>query len=103
MDTRAIGLIALEYSNEADIANAFNQYFCSIAKDLDEDLPSSNIDPLTYVTRNTSRSLFLQPVVPSELISIVRNLKNSKQNIDSISVKLFLNYILHLVPTLYVI
>ena len=22
-----------EYSNEADIANAFNQYFCSVAKD----------------------------------------------------------------------
>ena len=90
----------LEYSNEEGIANAFNQYFCSIAKDLDENLPSSNIDPLTYVTRNTSQSLFLQPVVPSECISIVRNLKSSKQNIDSISVNLFKNYILIFVPTL---
>ena len=78
-----------EYYNDLDIANAFNQFFCTIADDLDNNLPASNIDPLSFVVHNRLSSIFLTPVMPTECSHIIGNLKVSKQGIDNIPVNIF--------------
>ena len=79
-----------EFSNDLDIANAFNQFFCNIASDLDSHLPDTNFDPLSYVIHNSTTSFFLTPVRPSECLSIVGSLKVSKQPINNVPLKIIL-------------
>ena len=86
---------AIEYTADCDIANLFNRYFCSVALDLDNSLPDSTTDPLQFVQRNDLNSFYLFPTTPTECCKIVKNLKNSKQEINSVSLpmfKLFVNY-----------
>ena len=89
-----------EFSNDIDIANAFNQFFCNIGSDLDSYLPDTNFDPLSYVIRNSTTSFFLTPVRPSECLSIVRSLKNSKQPINNVPLKIFKLYSEYYIYTL---
>ena len=84
-----------EFSNDLDIANAFNQFFCNIASDLDSLLPVSNFDPLSYVIHNSTTSFYLTPVRSSECLSIVKSLKDSKQPINNIPLKMFKLYSEH--------
>ena len=82
----------VEYLNDLDIANAFNNFFCSIAKDLDDNLPISNADPLHYLKRNYLTSFYLSPVSSSEYLSITQNLKIKKQDVNNISIPIFKTY-----------
>ena len=85
----------IEYSSDLNIACAFNEYFCSIAENLASELPTPCVDPLFYVNRNITASLFLSPVDPIECRSIINSLKNVKQDINYIPVylfKIFSNY-----------
>ena len=90
----------IELTNNSDIANAFNEYFTSIPNILESALPSSNIDPLFYTSYNQVSSFYLGPVSESECIKIVSNLKNSKNDLDTISVIIFKEYVHLLVPSL---
>ena len=69
------------------MADCFNEHFCSVATRLSESLPISDINPLTYVSRNVL-SFDLDPVTSDEVIGIIGALKNSKSHIDTISVKI---------------
>ena len=74
------------YENDLDIANIFNNYFCSIGSDLDSLIPASSIDPLSYVNFNANSTFNLQPVSPNEVSHHINTLKNSKQNCNVFSV-----------------
>ena len=76
------------YDNDADIAEVFNSFFCSIGSNLDSQIPASSINPLSYINSNISSSFFLQPVSAFEVTYHIRSLKNSKEDIDSISVSI---------------
>ena len=84
--------------NDDLMAETFNEYFCSIGNNLELAIPPSIHDPLQYLS-NTNSSFYLYPVGPLEVEHHLNNLKNSKQNIDSISVSIlkshshFLSYI----------
>ena len=78
------------FVDDFEISNVFNKYFCDIGRELDENLPPSNVDPISFVRFNNASSLFLSPVLPSECLFIICNLKKSKQNVNSIPVNLFI-------------
>ena len=79
----------VEYLNDSDIANAFNQYFCSIAIDLDNSLPQSNIDPLQFLNTSSPTTMYLYPVNSLECMNIINGLKVTKQEINSIPIPIF--------------
>ena len=89
-------------SNHGDIARCFNDYFCSVASTIDNSLPVSDLNPLSYIDYN-AHSLFFDPVTINEIISTVMSLKNTKSKLNSISVKIlklcspFLSYPLSLI------
>ena len=74
------------YSEEADVANIFNDFFCSVGPQIEAGIPQSFTDPLEHVVNSNPNSFFLHPVSPLEVSYYLKNLKNSKQNIDSISI-----------------
>ena len=75
----------LIYTREYDIANIFNDYFCSIGDILDSNIPISYSDPLQNVKINNNSSFFLYPTSPVEVKNILDALKNSKQHINCVS------------------
>ena len=72
------------YTDEADIAEIFNAYFCSVGNTLDSEIPFTNLDPLHYVEVNP-KSFYLYPTCPVEVENILKSLNNSKQRIDCVS------------------
>ena len=76
----------LEYSGDVEVANAFNDYFSTIARDLEISLPITNVDPLSFINYASSSSFFLSPVTNFECSTIIKNLKNTSQTKNSISV-----------------
>ena len=38
----------VEFLNDEEIAQVFNDYFCSIGTQLDFNIPHTNIDPISY-------------------------------------------------------
>lgn len=76
------------YTNDSEIATIFNNFFCSIGRDYDSMIPASSLDPCQYIDVPHSFSLFLEPVSPIEISYYMRNLKNSKEDINTISIPL---------------
>ena len=76
------------YTNSIDIATVFNNFFCSIGEKYDSDIPESDLDPCQYIKINHPSYFFLEPVSPLEVGFHIRNLKNSKQDINSISIQI---------------
>ena len=70
------------------IAEYFNEYFTSIASDLDEKVSSSSTDPLSYLTFSTVTSFFLAPVTASEINAAINAIKMSKRTNDVVPVKI---------------
>ena len=80
----------ITYANHLDIANKFNEYFNRIATDLDNCLPTSALNPLDYVARNTNRrSFFICPISTSECAVLISTLKITKCDIDVMPTKIF--------------
>ena len=76
----------ITYTNDEEIASIFNDFFCSIGEKYDSTIPSSSMNPCHFIDTNHSSSFFLDPVSPFELKYHIKDLKNSKQNVDHISI-----------------
>ena len=89
---KSIFINNIECFDNPTIANFFNQYFSKIALELESQMPTSDIDPINYVPiiRN---SFFLSPVCVDETKLIIKNLKNTRNGINSLPVKLFKIYL----------
>ena len=70
------------------IANAFNKHYTSVATKLDEDLPRSNVDPLSFLRGNFPDSMVVPYVTPHDTSIIISSLKNKKSDINNIPVTL---------------
>ena len=93
----------ITYTASADIANLFNDFFCSIGPVYDSQIPDSQIDPCSFIDVSHTSYFFLEPVSPLEVEFHVQNLKNSKENIDSISIpilKEFRGFLSHIIADL---
>ena len=74
---------------EHEIAEAFNDYFSSVAVNLDRDIPIHSKSPLDYVKLSVPNSMFMYPLTSSECISIINSLKNKSSSHNSMPVKLY--------------
>ena len=88
-DVKKIVCNNITYTCSDDIANAFNNFFCSIGSNYDSKIPNSVLNPCKFLNVSHSSFFFLEPVSPLEVGYQIKNLKNSKQNIDTISIPLF--------------
>mgnify|MGYP000542503182 CR=1 FL=1 len=76
-----------EYTDDSQIARSFNEYFSHVAIDLDEQITNYHISPIEYLSSDIPKSFFMRPVVPSECISIISNLKLSSCYKNALPVK----------------
>ena len=70
-------------SGEANVAECFNNYFSKVGSKLDSEVPVNNIDPLSFVNRQSNSFAYL-PTDASEIISIVSSMKPSGSNVKVI-------------------
>ena len=89
----------VELADNSEIAEAFSEYFSNVAPTLNDNMPTNDIDPLSFINLNISNSLFLHPISPMECTHIVNSLKNTKEN-QSIPVPIFKSHLSPLLPTL---
>ena len=88
-DIRKITCNNETYTDNEQIASIFNEFFCNIGTEYDNNIPPISLDPCHYININQSDSFFLEPVSPLEVGCHIRQLKNSKQDINSISIPIF--------------
>ena len=60
------------------IAEAFNDYFASIGKSLDQKIPNSKKPFSDYLCKPKSCSMFLRPTLDTEISDLIKNLNSNK-------------------------
>ena len=67
-----------EISDAKSIANAFNNYFSNIGKELDNQIPRGHSNPMDYLHSPVKDSFFLFPTTRREIEVEISNLRTSK-------------------------
>ena len=67
------------------IASSFNSFFVNVGANLPRKIPSSNIDPTSYISDENMSSMFLLPTGVYEVNKIVGSLKHASPGCYSIS------------------
>ena len=78
----------LMYTDPTDIANCFNEYFCSIATELAENLPAVP-ESETSNMHTINNSIFMSLCSVNEIEKNIRKLKITTTELNSIPVKVF--------------
>ena len=78
-----------EFSRQSDIAEQFNEYFCSVASKLDNLLPNPEISPLHYMGPPKPNSFYLFDSNEAECAKIISKLKVTRTNPHVLPVKMF--------------
>ena len=79
----------IEYINDHEIANVFNNYYCNVAMELDRNIYTENYsDPYTHLTVNSFSSIYFTPTSPDECNLLISKLKETKQGLSEVTVKL---------------
>ena len=60
------------------MANFFNKYFVNVDSDIDKTIPSTTKSPTEYLKDRISQSMFLAPVCPEEIQTIIHSLNTDK-------------------------
>lgn len=77
------------YTEKNNIVNVFNEYFINTIEGIRNNIPNSNHDYKRYLPASCSRSIFIEPVNETDIITIVKALKEkSSYGHDCISTKL---------------
>ena len=74
------------HTSPSDICESFNEFFTSIAENLENSLPVTDICPLSYITPQPN-SFFLSPVSENEILYIISQLKITKTDVNHVPVK----------------
>ena len=64
-------------SDKTLISNGLNEYFVNVGPSLARDIPTNNIDPLSFLQGDFPNSLFLDPVTILEVSNCLAKLKSS--------------------------
>ena len=84
--------------NNLEIAEIFNDYFSSVAEELDNNLTNSIVDPLIFVKENKLASIRFSKVTEEEVIKLINELKHTKVGKDEITIEILKdnkNFIAH--------
>ena len=71
--------------NKQEISNLFNSIFVNTGKDLANKIPQRDASPSKFLKNRVIQSIFLEPVVTSEVDTIIKLLKSSSPGWDQIS------------------
>ena len=63
-------------NNKYDIANEFNKFYSKIAPELNEKLPASEIDPLSFLRGDFNQSMMVPHVLIQDTVKIIKSLKD---------------------------
>ena len=77
----------IECFEQISITKIFNDYFSEISGRITNSLPVSDIDPISYLTRNPA-SIFLYPTNSNEILNVINSMKNTKSHINSFPVSI---------------
>lgn len=88
-----------EIVDKVDIATRFNEFYVNLGPSLAKKIPPTDIDTLSYIKNEVTKSIFLEP----EVIKILKDIKKSSAGWDGISPKIIkMTYRNFLVPLLYI-
>ena len=95
----------IEMRDASAVASVFNDYFVNVTAQLNSIIPEATVDPLSYINIAIGSTLYnFQPCTSTEVSNILQNMKQSKQNKDSVPIKLLIanrdlisTYICHLI------
>lgn len=77
-------------SDRTEIANAFNDCFTTIGEKLQESIPQSGIDPLSYINHTNQETLsYLEPTNNEEISIVIKQMNNVGAGVDGINAKIF--------------
>ena len=66
-------------TDDKTIANKFNEHFCSLAENLKKDVQKPQTRNFRdYLPHSQASSIFLEKITPSEIIFIIKEVKNDK-------------------------
>ena len=65
-------------SDPGDIVNNLNNHFNTIGKKLFDDIKGTTGDPLDYITKNPTQSIFLNPTICEEIIKLINQIDIKK-------------------------
>ena len=89
-----------EATTPANIANAFNDHFATVATKLDSSIPRTNTSPASFLDPPRMHSFYAPPTTATEVSSIISNFKTKGCHLQSIPVYIF-KYLKNLVaPTI---
>ena len=74
-------------TNKKSISDGFNSYFINIGPNLARRIPSVNKCPTDVMKNKNDHSIFLAPVVESEVLSVIKCLKPSSAGWDEFTAK----------------
>ena len=72
-------------NNKVLISEKFNDFFTGVGPSLAKKIPTQVISPLHYMGNRVQNSIFLEPVHPSEIDVIMKDMKNSAPGHDGIT------------------
>ena len=73
-------------NNNSEIAQAFNEYFCSIARTFTKTIQSSSVPFSSFLPEPVSFSCFFRPTTVLEVKSIISNMKFTSDGHDDVNV-----------------
>ena len=72
-------------SDKNVISGSFNKFFVNVGANLAKNIPSTNLDPTSYISGENASSMFLLPTDSHEVQKIVSGLKQASPGWDDIS------------------
>ena len=78
-----------EVTDPIDISNQFCDYFSSVANNIANSIPVSNLNPMSYMPQSKPNSFFATPTTSEEVLNIIGKLENKSVNINTIPVFIY--------------
>ena len=77
-----------QITDPVEICQEFNKFFVDVGASTARNIPSSNEDPISFITGNYPMSMVVDLTDVNEITNIVKSLKNSSPGWDSFPVKI---------------
>ena len=78
-----------ESDDPSEVANAFNDYFSNIGAKLNDEIPTSNVSPLHYMSNFVTDSFFASPTDSDEVATLIRAQVNKSSNLSTIPIFIY--------------
>ena len=88
----------VEVNDPTKVSDLFLDYFSTIATELDDSIPISDIDPLHYMPAPILNSFFVNPASSDEVESILMSFENKSCSLDFVPVFIFKKFSHYLSP-----